>query len=33
MLSANVEARLEGLVEQMVPQLANKAFKEVLGSY
>jgi hypothetical protein len=33
MLSATVEARLESLVQQMVPQLANKAFIEVLGSY
>jgi len=33
MLSATVGARLEGLVQQMVPQLANKAFIEVLGSY
>ncbi|KAH0209693.1 hypothetical protein KCV03_g10271, partial [Aureobasidium melanogenum] len=33
MLSATVEARLEGLVQQMVPQLANKAFIKVLGSY
>jgi hypothetical protein len=33
MLAATVEARLEGLVQQMVPKLANKAFIEVLGSY